>query len=69
MDRFQILARLAVGGMAEIFVARAEGQAAPVVLKRARGDDRRADALLRAEAGLTLPLSHANLVRALVTPT
>lgn len=65
MDRFQILARLAIGGMAEIFVARAEGQSAPVVLKRARGEDRRADAMLRTEAGLTLPLLHRNLVRAL----
>jgi serine/threonine protein kinase len=65
VDRFQILARLAVGGMAEVFVARAEGRDSPVVLKRARGNDRRADAMLRAEAGLTLPLHHANLVRAL----
>ncbi|MBS2031208.1 MAG: protein kinase [Deltaproteobacteria bacterium] len=52
--------------MAELYLARVEGQDAPVVLKRGRKDaDPRIDALLRTEAALWLPLQHPNLVRAL----
>ena len=64
--QLELLSRLAVGGMAELYLARVEGQDVPVVLKRGRKDaDPRIDALLRTEAALWLPLQHPNLVRAL----
>lgn len=65
MEQYEILKRLAVGGMAELFVAVAP-DGSNVVLKRGRAEaDPRFDALLRTEAGYVLPLNHPNLVRAL----
>lgn len=67
IGRYEVLGRLATGGMAEVFVARASGPrevARLVVVKRllphVAGDARKVDAFVE-EARLTSRLSHPNL--------
>src|SRR4051812_3825535 len=67
LGRYELLARLATGGMGEIFLARLEGAAGfekLVVLKRILphlADDARFRQMLVAEARVTSKLTHANI--------
>lgn len=67
LGRYELLARLATGGMGEIFLARLEGAAGfekLVVVKRILphlADDARFRAMLIAEARITSKISHANI--------
>ena len=69
LGRYQLIKRLAMGGMAEIYLARAEGAegfAKPVVIKRilaSRAEDPEHVALFVEEARLAARLSHANLTQ------
>ena len=69
LGRYQLIKRLAMGGMAEIYLARAEGAegfAKPVVIKRilpARAEDPEHVALFVEEARLAARLGHANLTQ------
>src|SRR5690349_24409904 len=67
LGRYELLARLATGGMGEIFLARLEGAAGfekLYVVKRILphlADDARFRQMLIAEARLSSKLSHANI--------
>src|SRR6185312_11656784 len=67
LGRYELLARLATGGMGEIFLARLEGAAGfekLYVVKRILphlADDARFRAMLIAEARIASKLSHANI--------
>ena len=71
IGRYEVLCRLAVGGMSELFLAFARGGAhagRAVVLKRMiadQRDDRAAMAMVLNEAKLTAALSHPNLAQVL----
>src|SRR5438046_4059195 len=67
LGRYELLARLATGGMGEIFLARLEGAAGfekLYVVKRILphlADDARFRAMLIAEARIASKMSHANI--------
>src|SRR5258705_8038880 len=67
LGRYELLARLATGGMGEIFLARLEGAAGfekLFVIKRILphlADDARFRAMLIAEAQIASKMSHANI--------
>lgn len=69
LGRYQLIRRLAMGGMAEIYLARAEGAegfAKPVVIKRILPDqaqDPDSVALFVEEARLAARLNHANITQ------
>ncbi len=67
--RYQLLRRIAVGGMAEIFLARSaslDGFEKDLVIKRIRseyGDDEKFSSLFIDEAKIAISLSHPNVVQ------
>src|ERR1043165_8308048 len=67
LGRYELLARLAAGGMGEIFLAKLEGAAGfekLVVIKRILphlADDQRFRAMLIAEARIASMMAHANI--------
>jgi serine/threonine protein kinase len=70
--QYEILERLAVGGMAELFLARAPGRSEPVVVKRllpSLQDHPPYPGMFRKEAQLAATLSHPNIVQVLEVGT
>src|SRR5690242_14350571 len=69
LGRYQLIRRLAMGGMAEIYLARAEGAegfAKPVVIKRilpGQAHDPENVTLFVEEARLAARLNHANITQ------